>query len=133
MSFLFIAHDLSVVRHISNRIAVMYLGKLVEVGPAEAVYTKPAHPYTQALLSAIPNPDPAGDARQRIILKGDLPNPLKPPSGCAFRSRCFKAQSICASEEPALLEHTGTGHLTACHFAEAVPIVHDKPKAAAIQ
>jgi oligopeptide/dipeptide ABC transporter ATP-binding protein len=111
----------------------MYLGKIVEIGEREQIFGAPSHPYTQALLSAIPNPDPAGGARQRIILKGDLPNPLKPPSGCAFRTRCFKAQSICASEEPPPLEHTGTGHLTACHFAEVGPIVRDKAKAVAIR
>ena len=117
LAYLFISHDLSVVRHISDHVAVMYLGKVVEIGERDQIFDAPSHPYTQALLSAIPNPDPAGGVRQRIILKGDLPNPLKPPSGCAFRTRCFKAQDICASEEPALVAHVATGKLTACHFA----------------
>jgi oligopeptide/dipeptide ABC transporter ATP-binding protein len=94
----------------------MYLGKIVEIGATEAVFSTPAHPYTQALLSAVSNPRRAG--RERIVLKGDLPNPLRPPSGCAFRTRCFMAQDICAREEPVLTARTGAGHLSACHFAD---------------
>jgi len=118
LAYLLISHDLSVVRHISNRVAVMYLGKIVEIGARDQIFDAPSHPYTQALLSAIPNPDPAKAVHQRIILKGDLPNPLKPPSGCAFRTRCFKARDICADEEPALIARVATGQLTACHFAD---------------
>jgi oligopeptide/dipeptide ABC transporter ATP-binding protein len=115
LTYLFIAHDLGVVRHVSNRIAVMYLGKLVELAPAEELYQRPIMPYTEALLSAVPIPDPdLSHARERIVLQGDVPSPINPPSGCRFHPRCRYMTDICREVEPPLTDY-GHGHLAACH------------------
>jgi oligopeptide/dipeptide ABC transporter ATP-binding protein len=115
LTYVFVAHDLGVVRHVSDRIAVMYLGKVVEVSPAEDLYTRPRHPYTVALLSAIPLPDPKENAaREPLVLEGDVPSPINPPPACRFHTRCPRATEICRRIEPPLVDY-GNGHLAACH------------------
>ncbi|MCW2684403.1 MAG: oppF [Blastococcus sp.] len=131
LSYLFIAHDLSVVKHISDRIAVMYLGRIIEIAERDELFERPAHPYTQALLSAIPLPDPRRErARQRIIISGDVPSPANPPSGCRFRTRCQKfaneltdsRRELCRTVDPGL-EDRGAGHLNACHYAQPLKVL----------
>jgi oligopeptide transport system ATP-binding protein len=127
LTYIFVAHDLGVIRHVSDRIAVMYLGKIVELGPAEEVYSRPIHPYTLSLLSALPIPDPKANAeREQIVLEGDIPSPANPPAACRFHTRCPYATEICSQEEPALVNY-GNDHWAACHH----PLHREHPEAVA--
>jgi oligopeptide transport system ATP-binding protein len=126
LSYIFIAHDLSVVRHISDRVGVMYLGKIAEIGDEDQIYSRPTHPYTQALLSAVPMPDPTKrNSREQIVLTGDVPSPANPPVACRFHTRCWKAQEICSVDEPLLIARPDgqSSHESACHFAEPRVVV----------
>lgn len=127
LSYVFIAHDLAVVRNISHRVAVMYLGKIMEIGTRQDIYSRPSHPYTQGLLSSVPIADPSlRSKRQRVAVTGDIPNPAAPPSGCRFRTRCFKAQPECAESEPPLIPFGDGSRLSACFFPEVIDVL--KPK-----
>ena len=126
LAYIFIAHDLSVVRHISDRVGVMYLGKMAEIGDEDQIYSRPTHPYTQALLSAVPMPDPTKrNSREQIVLTGDVPSPANPPVACRFHTRCWKAQEICSVDEPMLIARPDgeSSHESACHFAEPRVVV----------
>jgi peptide/nickel transport system ATP-binding protein len=120
LTLVFIAHDLAVVKNVSDRIVVMYLGKMCEVAPPDALYEHPAHPYTRILIDSIPEPDPLKAGQEKAIL-GEIPSPISPPSGCRFRTRCPNVQELCANEEPVLRE-IGTGHYVACHFPNEAPV-----------
>ena len=126
LTYLFISHDLSVVRHIADHVAVLYLGKVVELATRDQLYREPRHPYTHALLSAAPVPDPATKSREKIRLTGEVPSPINPPSACRFHPRCWKAQEICRTDEPRLLPDQ-SGHLVACHFPELTPVRLSRP------